>query len=136
MKKATIITAILAAGTLTAAQAADYQYLTIEKNDGTQQSLTAVGLTISYSATAMTATNGSETTTIALSELNRMYFSNTKDATAISDISSLQQDEEATIYDLSGRQIAEGRLSTVKPLLRKGVYLVKQQGKTIKIQVK
>ena len=135
MKKATIITAILAAGTLTA-QAADYQYLTIEKNDGTQQSLTAVGLTISYSATAMTATNGSETTTIALSELNRMYFSNTKDATAISDISSLQQDEEATIYDLSGRQIAEGRLSTVKPLLRKGVYLVKQQGKTIKIQVK
>ena len=122
-------------GVLTA-QAADYQYLTIEKNDGTQQSLTAVGLTISYSATAMTATNGSETTTIALSELNRMYFSNTKDATAISDISSLQQDEEATIYDLSGRQIAEGRLSTVKPLLRKGVYLVKQQGKTIKIQVK
>ena len=135
MKKATIITAILAAGTLTA-QAADYQYLTIETNDGTKQSLTAVGLTISYSATAMTATNGSETTTIALSELNRMYFSNTKDATAISDISSLQQDEEATIYDLSGRQIAEGRLSTVKTQLRKGVYLVKQQGKTIKIQVK
>jgi hypothetical protein len=136
MKKATIITAILAAGTLTTAQAADYEYLTIEKADGTQLSLTAVGLTISYSATAMTATNGSETATIALSELNRMYFSNTKDATGISELSSLAQDDEATVYDLSGRQIAEGRLSTVKALLKKGVYLVKQHGKTVKIQVR
>jgi hypothetical protein len=42
-----------------AAQAADYEYLTIEKNDGTTQSLTAIGLKLTYGSSTITATNGS-----------------------------------------------------------------------------
>ncbi len=123
-------------GTL-AAQAADYQYLTIEKKDGTALSMTAIGLNITYANGKMTATNGTETATLALTELSRMFFSNTKDATAIATIEDLQPETAATVYDLSGRLVAsEVMPSALSSLLRKGVYIVRQNTKTVKIQVK
>lgn len=123
-------------GTL-AAQAADYQYLTIEKKDGTALSMTAVGLNITYANGRMTATNGTETATLALTELSRMFFSNTKDATAIATIENLQPETAATVYDLSGRLVAsEVMPSALSSQLRKGVYIVRQNTKTVKIQVK
>ena len=123
-------------GTL-AAQAADYQYLTIEKKDGTALSMTAVGLNITYANGKMTATNGTETATLALTELSRMFFSDTKDATAIATIEDLQPETAATVYDLSGRLVAsEVMPSALSSLLRKGVYIVRQNTKTVKIQVK
>ena len=136
MKSPAIITAMLIAGTLTVQADDTYQYLTIEKNDGTSLSLTAVGLTISYNETTLTATNGSETATLTLSELSRMYFSNTKETVGISDINALEPDVTATVYDLRGHLIAEGAPSAIKERLRKGVYLVKQNERTAKIVVK
>lgn len=134
MKRQTL-TALILSGTL-AAQAVDYQYLTIEKNDGTAQSLTAVGISITYGNGTLTATNGSETATFALTDISRMFFSNTKDATAIADIRTVTDDGKATVYDLAGRQVAEGRMHDVKAKLPKGVYLVKLNGKTLKVQIK
>ena len=123
-------------GTL-AAQAADYQYLTIEKKDGTALSMTAVGLNITYADGKMTATNGTETATLALTELIRMFFSNSKEATAIAAIEDLQPETAATVYDLSGRLVASEVLpSTLNAQLRKGIYIVRQDTKTIKIQVR
>lgn len=122
--------AMILAGTLSA-QAADYQYLTIEKTDGTATSLTAVGLNITYSDTQLTATNGTEAATFTLSEVNRMYFSNTREdtATGIADtIGDIAQDAE--VYDLNGRRIPQGTT------LRHGVYIVKQGNTTKKITVK
>ena len=121
---------MILAGTLTA-QAADYQYLTIEKSDGTATSLTAVGLNISYSDTQLTATNGQETATFTLSEVSRMYFSNTKQdtATGISEVNALP-DSNAEVYDLQGHRLPQGAR------LRKGVYLIKENGKTRKVTVK
>lgn len=122
-------------GTL-AAQAADYQYLNIEKNDGTALSLTAIGLDMTYKDGNLVATNGSETATIALTDISRMFFSNTKDVTAIADITTIADDGEATVYNLAGRRLAEGRMQEVKTQLRKGVYIVKLNSKTLKVQVK
>ena len=81
--KRTAFIAMLMAGTLTA-QADNFTYLTIEKTDGTAQSLTAVGLTISYSEGNLVATNGTESATIALADVSRMYFSNEQATTGIS----------------------------------------------------
>ena len=123
-------------GTL-AAQAADYQYLTIEKKDGTALSITAVGLNITYADGKMTATNGTETATLALTDLSRMFFSNSKEATAIVAIEDLQPETAATVYDLSWRLVANEVLpSALSSQLRKGVYIVRQNTKTVKIQVK
>ena len=130
------LTAMALLGTL-AAQAADYQYLTIEKKDGTALSITAVGLNITYADGKMTATNGTETATLALTDLSRMFFSNSKEATAIAAIEDLQPETAATVYDLSGRLVANEVLpSALSSQLRKGVYIVRQNTKTVKIQVK
>lgn len=130
MNYKTLITMILA-GTLSA-QAAEYQYLTIEKSDGTATSLTAIGLNIAYSSTQLTATNGTETATLALSEVSRMYFSNTKadTATGISTAVNSTTAQETEVYDLSGHRLPQGTA------LRKGVYIVKENGKTRKVTVK
>lgn len=119
-----------------ATQAIDYQYLTIEKNDGTAQTLTAVGLNITYKDGKLMATNGSESATLALTDISRMFFTNTKDATAIADITTIKDDGDATVFDLAGRQVAEGRMQDVKALLRTGVYIIKLNSKTLKVQVK
>ena len=130
------LTAMVLFGTL-AAQAADYQYLTIEKKDGTALSITAVGLNITYADGKMTATNGTETATLALTDLSRMFFSNSKEATAIVAIEDLQPETAATVYDLSWRLVANEVLpSALSSQLRKGVYIVRQNTKTVKIQVK
>lgn len=123
----------LLAGTV-AAQAADYQYLTIQKNDGTAQSLTAIGLTITYSNGSLTATNGSESATFALTDVKSMFFSNTKETTLIEATAADLDDPETEIYDLSGRKIGNGASST--NTLRKGIYIFKKGNTTTKKYVK
>ena len=138
MKRQALLAMILA-GTL-AAQAADYEYLTIEKSDGTAQSLTAVGLKITFSNGNLMATSGTESATIALSDLSRMYFSNTKEATAIDNLQmdDLQSaaDKDIEIYDLQGRRIKGQIGKSSNSQMPKGIYLVKQNNKTKKVQVK
>ena len=131
MKRHALITMILA-GTLTA-QAADYQYLTIEKNDGTATQLMAVGLTLKYTGQSLTATNGTEQATIALTDLKRMYFTNTQSTTAIESVEASAEDwndAETEIYDLSGRRLPQGR----KPAC--GLYIFKKGNTTTKKYVK
>ena len=116
-----------------AAQAVDYQYLNIEKTDGTAQSLTAEGLEISYSNGNLIATNGTEQATFALTTLKRMYFSNDKTTTAIETVEATAADwNDATteIYDLSGRRLPQGK----KPA--RGLYIFKKGNTTTKKYVK
>ena len=126
MKRLAFVIVILA-GVLTA-KAVDYQYLTIEKTDGTTLTLTAVGLSISYSDGNLVATNGTEKATLTLIDVTRMYFSNTGEATGIQGTVA-DTDGEVEIYDLNGRKIS-------KADMRKGVYIIQRKGKATKIQVK
>ena len=128
MKKTTIMAMLLAAGTVTT-QAADYKYLTIEKKDGTAVSMTAQGLSITYADGSMKAVNGAESASFTLSDLKRMYFSNTKadgDATAIEATAADWNDAETEIYDLSGRRLPQG----TKPA--RGLYIFKKGNITTK----
>ena len=131
--KRNLLTALILTGALTAAQAADYQYLAIEKSDGTTQTLTAVGLTLTYSNGQMTAANGTEQASIPLTELRRMYFTNSQSTTAIDTIEATADDWNDTtveIYDLSGRQLPQG----TKPA--RGLYIFKKGNTTTKKYVK
>jgi hypothetical protein len=60
-----------------------------------------------------------------------MYFSKQDETTGISEELRVKSEEfaAATIYDLQGHQVS-------KDQLRKGVYIVKSNGKTYKIVVK
>jgi len=128
MKKlrAILLTAILVISFATI-KAEDYKFFTIEKTDGTSQTITAVGLTINYTDGYLVAQNGNETTKILLSDLKRMYFTN--EAAAISNITDEKASNNET-YDMQGRRITD------KPLMNRGIYIIKKDGKTQKVFVK
>ena len=129
MSKRQTFIAVVLAGTL-AAQAADYKYLNIEKTDGTTHSLTAVGLNITYSNGNLNAANDVETTTIALSDITRMYFSVERNGTAVKGTVVDTGEKDIKMYDLNGRLLPQGTMPA------KGVYIVKEKGKTRKSTTK
>lgn len=130
--KRNLLTTLILAGTMTTL-AADYRYLTIERNDGTTQSLTAVGLTLTYADGKLTATNGTQQATIPLAELKRMFFNNDGGTTAIEAVEATADDwsDPATeIYDLRGHRMPQG----TKPA--RGLYIFKKGNTTTKKYVK
>jgi hypothetical protein len=87
--------------------------------------------------------NGTSTT-VSLSGLSKMYFSD--EATGIETLGNASSATDGTvIYDLQGRKVATSQslnVSTSQPLnvltsqLPKGVYIVKQGDRSYKITVK
>ena len=106
-------------------QAEEYTYLTFETTDGTKASVAISSLTLTISGKTMTA--GSQT--FVLSNLSKMYFSNTDETTGIEEITSETLGEATDIYDLQGHQVT-------KDQMKRGVYIVKTKTKTYKMIVK
>lgn len=128
MKKLLILT-MLAALTL-GARAAEYNYLVFTLNDGTTQSVSATDLNITFANGNLTATSGSNTVTIALSSLTKMEFSN-DGTTGIDRVSyDFVITDDTEVYDLNGRRLP----STAN--LSRGIYIIKSNSKTTKVQVK
>ena len=128
MKKLLILT-MLAALTM-GARAAEYNYLVFTLNDGTTQSVSATDLNITFANGNLTATSGSNTVTIALSSLTKMEFSN-DGTTGIDRVSyDFTITDDTEVYDLNGR-----RLPSTATLSR-GIYIIKSNGNTTKVQVK
>ena len=106
-------------------QAEEYAYLTFETTDGEKASVAVSSLTLTISGNTLTA--GSQTFT--LSNLSKMYFSNTDETTAIEEITTATLDEAADIYDLQGHKVTKAQM-------KRGVYIVKTKSRTYKIIVK
>ena len=102
-----------------------YNFLTFEMTDGAKVSVAISSLTLTINGNTLTA--GSQTFT--LSNLSKMYFSNTDETTGIEETTSATLEEAAEIYDLQGHRIAKEQMT-------KGVYIVKTKSKTQKILVK
>ena len=127
MKKIMLVLLVLAS-TLTA-QADAYPYLTFQAMDGSKKSVEVASLVITVSDGKLLVTNTSGTQTFALAELSKMYFSSETTGIKALDGESTTEDGEVEYYDLSGRRIAG------LPLTR-GIYVVKQNGRTRKVMVK
>jgi hypothetical protein len=67
--------------------------------------------------------------TFTLTNLSKMYFSNTDETAGIEEITNATLDEATEIYDLQGHKIS-------KEQMRKGAYIVKTKSRTYKILVK
>lgn len=106
-------------------QAEEYAYLTFETTDGEKASVPVSSLTLTVSGNTLTA--GSQTFT--LSNLSKMYFSNTNETTAIEEITTATLDESTEIYDLQGHQVTKAQM-------KRGVYIVKTKTRTYKMIVK
>lgn len=106
-------------------QAEEYAYLTFETTDGEKASVAVSSLTLTISGNTLTA--GSQTFT--LSNLSKMYFSNSDETTAIEETTTATLDEAADIYDLQGHKVT-------KDQMKRGVYIVKTKSRTYKMIVK
>lgn len=140
MKKSIFLTLLCILSSLSM-RAADYQYMVFTMNDGTTQAVTATDLTISFANDNLIASSGSETlATLPLATLASMEFSAAGSTTAIStvnadetavlDVNSIITDSNTVIYDLQGRVIPQGSVLT------KGTYIVKNNKRTIKVNVR
>ena len=123
MKKIVLFLTMLV-GTLTA-QASDYTYLTFETTDGAKTSVSVEELTLSISGTTLTA----GTQSFTLTNLSKMYFSNTNETTGISEVMKANLDEATEIYNLQGHKVS-------KDQMRRGVYVIKTKQGTFKLNVK
>ena len=115
-------------GALTA-QAGDYTYLTFETADGAKTSVDVSSLPVTINLDNSTLTIGNQT--FALADLSKMYFSTQSESTGISEELRVNSEElsTATFYDLQGHKVT-------KEQMKKGVYIVKTNGRTYKIVVK
>ena len=131
MKKSLFLTLLFVLSSL-GMRAADYTYLVFTLSDGTTKAVTATNLSITFADGNLVATNGTETlATLPLASLTQMEFSN-DGTTGIESISAdqLVTDSQTTIYDLNGRQMPQGAQ------LPKGVYILKNNNKTLKVTIR
>lgn len=124
MKKRLLLLTSLV-GVLTA-HAVDYPYLTFELTDGTKASV-SVSSDVTLSFSSSTLTIGSQSFT--LTNLSQMYFSAADETTGISEVMTADLNEATDIYDLQGHKVSRDQM-------RRGVYIIKTNSGTFKVNVK
>ena len=124
MKKRLLLLTSLV-GVLTA-HAVDYPYLTFELTDGTKASV-SVSSDVTLSFSSSTLTIGSQTFT--LTNLSQMYFSAADETTGISEVMTADLNEATDIYDLQGHKVSRDQM-------RRGVYIIKTNSGTFKVNVR
>ena len=131
MGKIAIVFLLLVSALTTSAEG--FPYLTFELTDGSKVSVDVTQLTLAISGNTLKAGSLSFT----LTNLSKMYFSNTNETTTgIEDVDeqALSDFSIAEVYDLNGRRILNG--SSMKGRLPQGVYIVKTREKTYKMMVR
>ena len=123
-----ILLSLLCVIGVTIAKAYDYNYLVFQTANGTSTSVDVKDLTITINGTSLVVTNSSGT----LSDLSKMYFSSTA---GITDISS-DKNQEVEIYSPSGMFVGKfDNLLSAQKQLDKGIYIVKSDNQTSKINI-
>lgn len=129
-KKILSLSAALMIGT-TSLLATDYQYLVFTMTDGTTQSITAQGTTMTFANGTLTVTNGTTTLNLPTAQLQKMEFSENGTAGIAAVSASAASSADAQIFDLQGRRMAQPLGS-----LPKGTYVIKVNGQSTKVQVR
>lgn len=128
---------LLAMGIVTGvtAHAYDYPYLTFELADGTVQSIAVDDLTMNAAAGSLVAANSSQTLTLTLTQLQKMYFATS--ATGISTVATQAQGGPVEVYTLQGIHMGTfASAASAKSALRSGVYVMKNNNGTQKIAIR
>lgn len=113
-------------------QGADFTYLIFQTEDGSEYSVVASGLSISFQDGNLVASDG---TSLPLTNLRKMYFSNASD---ISGLAGKNANGMVTVYNLQGKLLGSyPSLSEATAAMGKGLFLIKEEnGKTQKKVVK
>lgn len=128
-----IITVLLAALSV---QARVYPYLSFQKSDGTVWSVGVESLQMTFENGMLHVTTGSETHDLEVKDLSRMFFSETS-VTGMEKLASSVDNGPVEVYTVSGLHV--GRYADMQHFRQssaKGVYVVKENGTTVKTVVK
>lgn len=132
MKK-TILTMALAAISAVGTYADNYSYLTFEGLDGAQLSIGVDNLKITFSDGRLLASNGSESATLSVATLYKMFFSGT---TGVDNVAAPKADA-VKAYSLSGVCVGTySNAAAAAAALPKGVYILKNGDAAKKITVR
>lgn len=116
------------------AQAGDYKYLVFETDAG-PRSVSVDALEMTVQDGKLVATAGEDAATFDLNALSKMYFSS-QEVTGIGDAASTRSGV-VSVCDLAGRQVGDfPSLDAARGALPKGVYVVRTDGKNIKMAVR
>lgn len=124
MKRYMLMMALVAMTALTA-NAEGYDYLLVQKTDGSTLPFTASGLSITFENGNMILKESGNSTSLSLTDLSKMFFSATSEPSGIDMMTESTTLKTPAVYDLSGRRIDMGRLP-------KGIYIM--NGKKIVVK--
>lgn len=130
-----IIVAFVALMCCSYTQAQDFAYMGFAKADGSELTVSAENLTMTFVDGALCVEATDNSLTIPVSELNKMFFTNNAVA-GIREIGSAINGKKY-VYSLSGAFLGTfENMENVRQSYGKGVYLVKENGKTSKLAVR
>ncbi len=118
------------ASTLTVS-ADTYPYLSFQTTDGQIQSFATESLTMTYKDGQLTVTTPDGAQTLDAAQLTRMFFAT--EASGIENI-PLSADGKTDVYTTAGIHV--GTFATpdeAKKAMQGGIYVIKQNGKTLKM---
>ena len=113
-------------------KAQNFEYLTFEQADGTSVSLPVSGLVLTFSGNNLVSNDG---TTIPLSSLSKMFFTETS---GITPIPTILEEGTVSAYTPAGSQVGQfGDAQEAIRRLPKGLYILKDlSGKVVKTLVR
>ena len=116
-------------------QAEDYPYMMFQTNDGNVLTMASASLTITFSDGNMVVSNGSESKTVALTDLNKMFFAS--DPASVETTQAEEANEPVEVFTVTGISVGKcENIQQVQATLERGIYVVKGKNKTLKIAVK
>ena len=138
MKKTQILLTLVAACASTAlADSYKYPYLIVTASDGTETTLNAAALEITFADGKLVATNGDGTTQLTLADLASMRFSETEgEKPEVDNVKSLSAATEVKVFTTSGIYVGKFEsLAKAKASLKKGLYVISWNNKNQKLNI-
>jgi hypothetical protein len=112
----------------------DFSYLTFLSKDGTKTSYSIENLNLVYEGDVIKITNDETTQELAISNLDKMYFDNVGEATAISVI-AMNKCQTVEVYKLNGMLVGTFEYQNALKLPA-GTYILKSELGTTKLTIK
>ena len=141
MKKMLLATLALTGAFAASADSYTYPYICFQKADSSVVALGVNSLEITFSDGKLVATNAETTRTLSVADLSRMYFS--ADDTGIDDLPTgvnfpdSETSGKASVYTPAGVLVGTySTLTEAKAAAKGGVYIIRQNGKTLKVTAK
>lgn len=137
MKKMLLAMSVVMGTLYATADTYTYPYLAFQRGDGTVVSIGVESLGMTISDGYLYAVNDQASKSFVVADLTRMYFSAEDTGTGVPtsiDVLNTEDSGPAQVYTPSGVHVGTySTLEAAKAAAKGGVYIIRQNGKTLKV---